>query len=104
VQGVYAVLLGLLIGFVYYRSNSFIAPVLMHVTINSLAVIVNEFVAEEQIERWGFVVMIACVALFFLTGAFILVSKSFRRSMDDSLFHCNRPPKQMEAGGAENGQ
>ncbi len=104
VQGAYAVLLGLLIGFVYYRSNSFIAPVLMHVTINSLAVIVNEYVAGEQIERWGLVVMIACVALFLLTGAFILVSKSFRRNMDDSLFYGSRPPKQLEAGGTENGQ
>ena len=101
IQGVYAVLLGLLIGFVYYRSNSIIAPIIMHVTINSLSVIVNEFVAAEQIEKWALVVIVACVALFFLTGAFILISKSFRRSMDDSLYYAGRLPKQLETDSGQ---
>ena len=99
VQGIYATLLGLLIGFVYYRSNSIIAPVIIHVTINSLSVIINEFVGTEQLEQWGFVIMIACVGLFFLSGAFILTSKSFKRNMDDSLYYINRPHKQSEAEG-----
>ena len=96
VQGVYAFLLGLLIGYVYYRSNSIIAPILMHVSINSLSVIINEFVSAQQLETWGVVIMIASVALFFLTGAFILTGKSFKRCMDDSLFQKNRRVKKIE--------
>jgi membrane protease YdiL (CAAX protease family) len=93
VQGAYAFLLGLLIGYVYYRSNSIIAPVIIHIAINSLSVIVNEFVVTDQLEQWALAISISCVALFFLTGAFILTSKSFRRTMDDGLYRNNRPVK-----------
>ncbi len=96
VQGVYAFLLGLVIGFVYYRSNSIIAPILMHISINSLSVILTQLIGMQQLEQWGVVILVASVALFFLTGAFILTSKSFKRSMDDSLYFNNRPQKKTE--------
>jgi len=36
---------------------------------------------------------VAAGALLFLaTGAFILLSRSFQRTMDDSLYHMNRAP------------
>ena len=99
VQGVYAFLLGLLIGYIYYRSNSIIAPIIIHVSINSLSVIINEFITAEQLTEWGFVLAIACVVLFFLTGVFILTSKTFRRTMDNSLVRAGRPEEKLQQGG-----
>ena len=99
VQGVYAFILGLIIGFVYYRSNSIIAPIIIHVSINSLSVIIDEFFSAGQMESWGLVITVASLALFVLTGTFILASKSFKHGMDDSLYWNNRPVRVSGTGG-----
>lgn len=93
IQGSYAILIGLLLGFVYYRSNSMIAPTIVHIVINSSSVILSYLVTPAQLDRWAAVITIAGVALFFLTGAFLLLGKSFRRGMDNSLYEQNRLPK-----------
>ena len=98
VQGIYAFVLGLIIGFVYYRSSSIIAPIIIHVSINSLSVIIDEFFSAGQMENWGLVITVASLALFVLTGVFILTSKSFKRGMDDSLYWNNRPVRASGTG------
>ena len=99
VQGVYAFILGLIIGFVYYRSNSIFAPIIIHVSINSLSVIIDEAFTASQMESWGLVITVASLALFVLTGTFILASKSFKHGMDDSLYWNNRPVRASGTGG-----
>lgn len=96
IQGSYAFLIGVLLGFVYYRSNSIIAPAIIHIVINSSSVIVSYAVTQGQLDRWNGVIIVAGAALFLATGAFLLLSRSFQRCMDDSLYEQNRLPKPQE--------
>lgn len=93
IQGTYAFLIGILLGFVYYRSNSIIAPMIIHICINSSSILMSYLLSQSQYEKWGGIIAIAGVALFFLTGAFLLLGKSFRRSMDNSLYEQNHLPR-----------
>jgi membrane protease YdiL (CAAX protease family) len=90
IQGSYAFLLGILLGFVYYRSSTIIAPVIIHITINSSSLIMTEFLTEAQYEQFGLPIIVASLILFVVTGIYIFVSKGFRRAMDDGLYHSNR--------------
>jgi membrane protease YdiL (CAAX protease family) len=92
VQGTYAFLIGLLLGFIYYRSNSIIVPMIVHVTINSSSVLVSQFVSEKWLNDWEGVVVVASFLLFILAGVFLLTHRSFRRAMDDSLYYSDHPP------------
>jgi len=93
IQGTYAVLIGLLLGYVYYRSSSIVAPMIVHVTINTSSVVAGKLLGGVSYEGWGTPVAIAGLLLFFLTGAFILLHRSFRHVMDDGLYRANRAPK-----------
>ncbi len=96
IQGAYALLIGLLLGYVYYRCNSIIAPAIIHIVINSSSVIISYAVTQGQLDRWNGVIVAAGAALFLATGAFLLLGRSFRRCMDDSLYEQNRLPKPQE--------
>lgn len=90
IQSSYAIIIGLLLGFVYYRSNSIIAPMIVHITINASSVILTQFLTGADVDQWTVVIVAAGALLFLATGAFILLSRSFQRTMDDSLYHMNR--------------
>lgn len=92
VQGTYAFLIGLLLGYIYYRSNSIIAPVIIHITINASSVILPQLISDSQLEKWSGVIIAASIILLIVTGAFILMSRSFKRSMDNSLYERNQAP------------
>lgn len=92
IQSSYAIIIGLLLGFVYYRSNSIIAPMIVHITINASSVILTQFLTGADVDQWTVVIVAAGALLFLATGAFILLSRSFQRTMDDSLYHMNRAP------------
>ena len=42
IQGIYAIIVGLILGYVYYRYRSLLAPILLHVSANIVSVIVSE--------------------------------------------------------------
>ncbi|NMA24419.1 MAG: CPBP family intramembrane metalloprotease [Clostridiales bacterium] len=92
IQGSYAVIIGILLGYVYYRSNSIIAPIIVHISINASSVIMAHFLTGTELDQWTAVIMAAGALLFLATGAFILSSRNFKRTMDDSLYHMNRTP------------
>lgn len=98
IQGAYAFIIGLLLGFVYYRSNSIIAPILVHITINTSSVFLTELMKSDIPGGLAISVYAACFILFVATGTFILTSRSFKRSMDNSLYETNRLPR-LRAGG-----
>lgn len=98
IQGSYAFFIGLLLGFVYYRSNSILAPILIHIAVNASSVIVSEFVTLDQLANVGGIVVIAGIALFFLTGAFILSSRNFKRSMEKRLVFQSLEPDVTDPG------
>lgn len=104
IQSSYAFLLGLLLGFVYYRSSSIIAPVIMHITINSSSLIMSEFMTDAQYEQWGLPIVIASFIIFILIGIYILMSRGFRRAMDNGLFYANREAPQTMNGHMPSGQ
>ncbi|SHI05725.1 hypothetical protein SAMN02745823_02132 [Sporobacter termitidis DSM 10068] len=99
IQGAYAFLIGILLGYVYYRSNSIFAPMLVHITVNSSSVLLSEFLSGGALEKWSGVIIIASVLLFIVTGAFILTHRSFRYAMDDSLYLQNHTPRLQEPPG-----
>jgi membrane protease YdiL (CAAX protease family) len=99
VQGTYAFVIGLLLGYVYYRSNSIWAPIIMHISINSSSVVLGQFVGGDTMGTWGGAVVIASLLLFAITGVFILKHRSFGHVMDDSLYQMNRAPKLPPDGG-----
>ncbi len=101
VQGTYAFIIGLLLGFIYYRSNSIIAPIIIHISINASTVLLGQFVTTEQMAQAGGIIVIAAVALFFLTGAYVLLSKTFRRTMDDSLYTGQHIPGDLPPSGTD---
>lgn len=98
IQGAYAFVIGLLLGFIYYRSNSIIAPILVHITINTSSVLLTEMMKSDMPDGLAASVFAAGFILFAATGAFILTSRSFKRSMDNSLYEMNRLPR-LQAGG-----
>lgn len=93
IQSSYAFLIGILLGYVYYRSNSIVAPAIVHIAINSSTVILGQFAPGSTLEQWGGAIIAASIILFVATGAFVLISRSFRRSMDNSLYDMNHMPK-----------
>lgn len=101
VQGTYAFLIGLLLGYIYYRSSSIVAPMIVHVTINTSSVVAGRLLSGVPYDGWGTPVAIAGLLLFILTGAFILLHRSFRHVMDDGLYRASRAPKLQP--GQENG-
>ena len=104
IQGTYAFLIGILLGFVYYRSRSIYSPVIVHITINSSSVIAGRLIGGASSSNYALIVASASILLFILSGAFILTHRGFRHAMDDSLYTLNRagqsdPP---EVGGTGN--
>ena len=94
VQGSYAFLIGLLLGFIYYRSKSIIAPILVHIAVNSSSVLISHLASSESLEKWGVAITVSCILLFILSGAFILTHRSFRHAMDNGLYDQNHQPDQ----------
>lgn len=92
IQSSYAIVIGILLGFVYYRSNSIIAPMIVHIAINSSSVILTQALTGTELDQWTVVIVAAGALLFLATGAFVLISRSFKRTMDDSLYHMNCTP------------
>ena len=90
VQGAYAFLIGILLGYIYYRSSSIIAPMIVHIAINSSSVIITRFLRADMLENYAGAIVIASLLLFVLTGAFILLSRSFRHVMDNGLYEKSR--------------
>jgi membrane protease YdiL (CAAX protease family) len=92
IQSSYAFVIGILIGFVYYRSNSIIAPMIVHIAINSSTVILGQLLPGNELEQWTGAVVAAAALLFVAAGAFLLISRRFRRTMDNSLYYMNQAP------------
>ncbi|MEL4106054.1 CPBP family intramembrane glutamic endopeptidase [Oscillospiraceae bacterium WX1] len=94
VQSTYAVVIGLALGFVYYRSNSIVSAILVHITVNSTSILLFQLVPAEQFDRFAVLIVCAGVALLVISSVFIFLHKSFRHTMDNSLYHNSRqtPP------------
>ncbi len=70
VQGIYAVLIGFLLGFIYYKYRSIIAPILLHIIINSSALLVlllSRYISILAITLAGGIVMAAAIYLIRLS-------------------------------------
>ncbi len=93
VQGSYAFIIGLLLGYVMYKSNSILAPTIVHITINSSSVLLSQFVKTEDIEKWAGALYASSFILFIAASVFILTNRSFKRTMDNSLYYMNHAPK-----------
>ncbi len=93
IQGSYAVLIGLLLGYVYYRSNSIIAPMIVHATINTTSVILSRVIPDGALDEWSGAIVAASVILFIVTSVFILTGRRFKHVMDNSFYDMNKSPR-----------
>lgn len=93
VQGSYAFLIGLILGYVCYRSSSIVAPTIIHITINSSTVLLPMLFSETQFEAWSVTMAVAGVILLVATSLFILMNRRFRHPMDNSLYEQNNTPR-----------
>lgn len=93
VQGSYAFVIGIMLGFIYYRSNSIYASMIVHITINSSSVLIGKFISGDSFGKWSTAIVSASVLLFLVCGYFILTHRSFRHAMDESLYDSNHTPK-----------
>lgn len=90
IQGTYAALIGVCLGFVYYRSGSMIAPTVVHMAVNLFSFVLNAFIPVSVLQdNWG-LILLAGVLCFILSGAYILISRNFRYVMDDGLYLLSR--------------
>jgi membrane protease YdiL (CAAX protease family) len=101
VQGIYAFLAGLLLGYIYYRSNSIVAPMIMHISINASSVIITQFLTGDDLGNWGGAIVIASFLMFMIAGAFILTHRGFKHTMDNSLYEQNRTPGPQGPGRSD---
>lgn len=93
VQGTYAFVIGILLGYVYYRSSSIISSIIVHVTINSSTVLMSQVLNADGFGSWGGAIYAASIILFIATGAFILINRNFKHNMDNSLYVANHTPR-----------
>jgi len=91
IQGTYAAIIGLFLGFVYYRTGSMIAPTVVHMAVNLFSFVMNAFFPAPVVEaNWGLILLVG-VLCFILSGVYILISRNFRYVMDDGLYrHARR--------------
>ena len=70
VQGIYATFIGFLLGFIYYKYRSIIAPILLHMIINSSALLVlllSGYISILALTLAGGIVMAAAIYLIRLS-------------------------------------
>jgi uncharacterized protein len=78
VQGIYAGLLGLLLGIMYYKYNSVLAPVLLHMIINASAFFT--FLIPDTILGHSIMIVIGTVAVF---GIIVLMKPWEKAPLED---------------------
>lgn len=99
VQGSYAFVIGLLLGFVYYRSGSILAPIIVHITVNSSSVLLEQFVPANALSQWDVPIFVASILLLGLALVFTFTHRSFKHTMDNSLYIKNRRPAPSAVDG-----
>jgi membrane protease YdiL (CAAX protease family) len=90
VQGAYAAVIGVLLGLVYYRSGSILAPVIVHIAVNSFSIISSTLMPDTENYAGAGLIVIAGLLFFVLSSAYILVSRNFKYVIDDSLYRMSR--------------
>jgi len=97
VQGAYAAVIGLLLGLVYYRSSSMVAPMVVHIAINSFSVVSSALLSDLAFGKSAGLIGLAGILFFILSSAYLLVSRDFKYVIDDSLYYLSRrPPRPPE--------
>ncbi|NLO47145.1 MAG: CPBP family intramembrane metalloprotease [Clostridiales bacterium] len=87
IQGVYAFLLGLLLGYIYRKSGILLYPIIIHVAFNTFSVIMSALSTEAFMERWQIAVIVAGFILFFASG--VMLRKSFKKMNGGNHHECN---------------
>ena len=72
IQGSYAFIIALALGFLYYKSGSLLAPFLLHITINSSSIVMSRFLTDEMLQNSSAPVLLSSVVLFVFSTAVLL--------------------------------
>ncbi len=87
IQGIYAFLLGLSLGYIYHKSGLLLYPVIVHVTFNSFSVVMSAVSTGEVPEKWKTIVIAAGFVLFAASG--LLLIGSLKKSNGGKSNGCN---------------
>ena len=78
VQGVYAALLGLLLGYIAHRYNSVVPAILLHIVINTTSYTIGYVLTDSLIQQLGAVVVIAVAAIIATVGFTVMMLKGVK--------------------------
>lgn len=78
VQGIYAMLLGLLFGYIAHRYGSIVPGILLHMAVNSFSYVIGYILPESLEEHTGIMIAIAMVGLAATIGFYILLLKGVK--------------------------
>lgn len=81
VQSSYAIVLGLIMGFVYEKTKSLIVPILFHIAINSSSSVLSQGLGNDFITNNQILIYCICFLLFVLTSFLFVRSTTNNRSI-----------------------
>lgn len=83
VQGIYAFVIGLVLGYVAGKLRTIFLPVLLHLTFNLMGTLLGEIPLDYSSWLvWG---LLLIVGFLLLTGAFLLIQKEIKKLGNDSV-------------------
>jgi membrane protease YdiL (CAAX protease family) len=88
IQGIYAFVLGLILGAVYEKSRNLLLPMVVHISFNAFSVLMSGIVSPESLQKWQTVLNMAGFLLFFVSGAVLIWS--MRKSEGGNRNECNK--------------
>lgn len=68
IQSSYAVVIGVILGYVCYKTNSLLSSILLHITFNSISLIMIKFIPTAFLENNSTFILVAAIILFFVFG------------------------------------
>lgn len=86
IQGVFAAIIGLALGYVYDKYDSIIASMLLHITINTSSVIIGYIISEALFERWGITILTASLMLFVITSFIMIKDRGAKQGISGPYY------------------
>lgn len=81
IQSSYAVVIGVILGYVCYKTNSLLSSILLHITFNSFSLIIIKFIPTAFLEKNSTFILAAAIILFFVFGfVFIKNNRNLNQS------------------------
>ncbi|MFZ2539760.1 MAG: CPBP family intramembrane glutamic endopeptidase [Oscillospiraceae bacterium] len=83
IQGAYAAILGIVLGYVYYKFKTILAPIVIHIVLNSSSVLLSTSLGEKFITKYNSIIQISSpIILIVIFAIIVFVFKKEQDSKD----------------------